>query len=119
MRSEIGDEFKSSGSEFVNVPAIYFCEDTLINLAPFDHVVNLLGRSHSGFDWKEAPLSCVIVVSLPSFVVAENFKNVLQYLYGLMPSQMDMFMTEDNPARRHSEKVTEVINLVSINLVSF
>ncbi|KAK3412291.1 ATP-dependent Clp protease proteolytic subunit-related protein 1, chloroplastic [Eucalyptus grandis] len=39
--------------------------------------------------------------------LAENFKNVPQYLYGLSPSQMDMFMTEDNPVRRQSEKVTE------------
>ncbi|XP_021892332.1 ATP-dependent Clp protease proteolytic subunit-related protein 1, chloroplastic [Carica papaya] len=36
-----------------------------------------------------------------------NFKNVPQYLYGLSPSQMDMFMTEDNPVRRQSERVTE------------
>ncbi|KAM5549597.1 ATP-dependent Clp protease proteolytic subunit-related protein 1, chloroplastic [Rosa sericea] len=37
----------------------------------------------------------------------DNYKNVPQYLYGLSPSQMDMFMTEDNPARRQSESVTE------------
>ncbi|EOX98458.1 ATP-dependent Clp protease proteolytic subunit [Theobroma cacao] len=37
----------------------------------------------------------------------DNFKNVPQYLYGLSPSQMDMFMTEDNPVRRQSERVTE------------
>lgn len=37
----------------------------------------------------------------------DNFKNVPQYLYGLSPSQMDMFMTEDNPARRQAETVTE------------
>ncbi|KAM1790941.1 hypothetical protein ACFX12_034962 [Malus domestica] len=37
----------------------------------------------------------------------DNFKNVPHYLYGLSPTQMDMFMTEDNPARRQSEKVTE------------
>ncbi|XP_047970924.1 ATP-dependent Clp protease proteolytic subunit-related protein 1, chloroplastic [Salvia hispanica] len=37
----------------------------------------------------------------------ENYKNAPQYLYGLSPSQMDMFMTEDNPVRRQSEKVTE------------
>ncbi|XP_059297028.1 ATP-dependent Clp protease proteolytic subunit-related protein 1, chloroplastic isoform X1 [Lycium ferocissimum] len=36
-----------------------------------------------------------------------NYKNAPQYLYGLTPSQMDMFMTEDNPARRQSESVTE------------
>lgn len=42
------------------------------------------------------------------FVVMDNFKNVPQYLYGLSPSQMDMFMTEDNPVRRQSERVTEV-----------
>ncbi|KAL1544317.1 endopeptidase Clp [Salvia divinorum] len=33
----------------------------------------------------------------------ENYKNVPQYLYGLSPTQMDMFMTEDNPVRRQSE----------------
>ncbi|KAG8364199.1 hypothetical protein BUALT_Bualt19G0103500 [Buddleja alternifolia] len=37
----------------------------------------------------------------------DNYKNAPQYLYGLSPSQMDMFMTEDNPVRRQSEKVTE------------
>ncbi|KAI3445892.1 hypothetical protein Pfo_002557 [Paulownia fortunei] len=37
----------------------------------------------------------------------DNFKNTPQYLYGLTPSQMDMFMTEDNPVRRQAEKVTE------------
>ncbi|KAK3035733.1 hypothetical protein RJ639_033435 [Escallonia herrerae] len=37
----------------------------------------------------------------------DNYKNIPQYLYGLSPSQMDMFMTEDNPARRQSESVTE------------
>lgn len=37
----------------------------------------------------------------------ENFKNVPQQLYGLTPSQMDMFMTEDNPVSRQSQKVTE------------
>ncbi|XP_047315778.1 ATP-dependent Clp protease proteolytic subunit-related protein 1, chloroplastic [Impatiens glandulifera] len=37
----------------------------------------------------------------------DNYKNVPQYLYGLSSSQMDMFMSEDNPARRLSEKVTE------------
>ncbi|KAK7390973.1 hypothetical protein VNO78_19227 [Psophocarpus tetragonolobus] len=37
----------------------------------------------------------------------ENYKNAPQYLYGLTPSQMDMFMTEDNPIRQQSERVTE------------
>ncbi|KAL9242126.1 hypothetical protein vseg_016158 [Gypsophila vaccaria] len=37
----------------------------------------------------------------------DNFKNVPQYLYGLSPSQMDMFMMEDNPVRKQYEKVTE------------
>ncbi|GMJ06828.1 NUCLEAR CLPP 5, CLP protease proteolytic subunit 1, SUPPRESSOR OF VARIEGATION 2 [Hibiscus trionum] len=37
----------------------------------------------------------------------DNYKNVPEYLYGLSPSQMDMFMTEDNPVRRQSESVTE------------
>ncbi|PHT36210.1 ATP-dependent Clp protease proteolytic subunit-related protein 1, chloroplastic [Capsicum baccatum] len=36
-----------------------------------------------------------------------NYKNAPQYLYGLSPSQMDMFMTEDNPAQRQSERITE------------
>lgn len=38
----------------------------------------------------------------------ENYKNVPKSLYGLTASQMDMFMTEDNPASRQSQKVTEV-----------
>ena len=37
----------------------------------------------------------------------ENYKNVPQYFYGLTPSQMDMFMTEDNPISQLSERVTE------------
>ncbi|XP_015892619.3 ATP-dependent Clp protease proteolytic subunit-related protein 1, chloroplastic isoform X1 [Ziziphus jujuba] len=37
----------------------------------------------------------------------DNYKNVPESLYGLSPSQMDMFMTEDNPIRRQSEKITE------------
>ncbi|KAK7280265.1 hypothetical protein RJT34_25327 [Clitoria ternatea] len=37
----------------------------------------------------------------------DNFKNAPPYLYGLTPSQMDMFMTEDNPVRQQSERVTE------------
>ncbi|CAK9181162.1 unnamed protein product [Ilex paraguariensis] len=37
----------------------------------------------------------------------DNYKNAPQYLYGLTRSQMDMFMTEDNPVRRQSEIVTE------------
>lgn len=39
----------------------------------------------------------------------ENYKNAPQSLYGLSPSQMDMFMTEDNPIRQQSERVTEVL----------
>lgn len=41
----------------------------------------------------------------------DNYKNTPQYLYGLSPSQMDMFMTEDNPVRRQAERVTEVLAL--------
>ncbi|XP_042516411.1 ATP-dependent Clp protease proteolytic subunit-related protein 1, chloroplastic [Macadamia integrifolia] len=37
----------------------------------------------------------------------DNYKNAPKYLYGLSPSQMDMFMTEDSPIRKQSEKVTE------------
>lgn len=37
----------------------------------------------------------------------ENYKNVPRHLYGLTPSQLDMFMTEDNPVCRQSESVTE------------
>lgn len=37
----------------------------------------------------------------------DNYKNAPRYLYGLSASQMDMFMTEDNPVRRQAEKVTE------------
>lgn len=48
----------------------------------------------------------------------DNYKNVPHYLYGLSPSQMDMFMTEDNPARRQSEKVTEVHSLYTPKFLS-
>ncbi|KAK4284489.1 hypothetical protein QN277_001314 [Acacia crassicarpa] len=37
----------------------------------------------------------------------DNYKNVPQYLYGLTPSQIDMFMTEDNPVQRQAETITE------------
>ncbi|KAK7269920.1 hypothetical protein RIF29_22727 [Crotalaria pallida] len=37
----------------------------------------------------------------------DNYKNLPQSLYGLSPSQLDMFMTEDNPIRQQSERVTE------------
>lgn len=37
----------------------------------------------------------------------DNYKNVPKHLYGLTASQMDMFMTEDNPVMRQAEKVTE------------
>ena len=49
-----------------------------------------------------------------SFAVMENYKNVPQYFYGLTTSQMDMFMTEDNPFTRQAERVTEVISLNSL-----
>lgn len=54
------------------------------------------------------------------FAVMENYKNVPQYFYGLTDSQMDMFMTEDNPISRQAERVTEVFskphNLSSLNI---
>uniref|UniRef100_A0A453A3N0 Uncharacterized protein n=1 Tax=Aegilops tauschii subsp. strangulata TaxID=200361 RepID=A0A453A3N0_AEGTS len=37
----------------------------------------------------------------------DNYKNVPQFLYGLSPSQMEMFTTDDNPYNRQSKKVTE------------
>ncbi|XP_047072757.1 ATP-dependent Clp protease proteolytic subunit-related protein 1, chloroplastic-like [Lolium rigidum] len=37
----------------------------------------------------------------------DNYKNVPQFLYGLSPSQMEMFMTDGNPYNRQSTKVTE------------
>lgn len=64
-------------------------------------------RSHS-----KSSLEKVSWVNI-SFVVMDNYKNAPQYLYGLSPSQMDMFMTEDNPVRRQSEKVTEVCPNIS------
>lgn len=54
-----------------------------------------------------------------SFIVMENYKNAPQYLYGLSPSQMDMFMTEDNPVRRQSEKVTEVQSFVYVRNIIY
>ncbi|VAH11665.1 unnamed protein product [Triticum turgidum subsp. durum] len=43
-----------------------------------------------------------------TFTVMDNYKNVPQFLYGLSPSQMEMFTTDDNPYNRQSKKVTEV-----------
>ncbi|KAJ0977901.1 hypothetical protein J5N97_013375 [Dioscorea zingiberensis] len=37
----------------------------------------------------------------------DNYKNTPSCLYGLTASQMDMFMTEDNPFRRQANQVTE------------
>ncbi|XP_039126373.1 LOW QUALITY PROTEIN: ATP-dependent Clp protease proteolytic subunit-related protein 1, chloroplastic-like [Dioscorea cayenensis subsp. rotundata] len=37
----------------------------------------------------------------------DNYKNAPSCLYGLSASQMDMFMTEDNPFRRQADQVTE------------
>jgi len=37
----------------------------------------------------------------------ENFKNIPESLYGLNPSQMDMFLTEDSPIKRQADRVTE------------
>ncbi|KAL6969925.1 endopeptidase Clp, partial [Sarracenia purpurea var. burkii] len=42
-----------------------------------------------------------------SLVVMDNYKNAPQYLYGLTPPQMGMFITEDNPIRQQSESVTD------------
>lgn len=41
----------------------------------------------------------------------DNFKNVPQSLYGLTPSQMDMFTTGDNHIHQMSERVTEVLTI--------
>ena len=59
-----------------------------------------------------------VYLTMFSFAVMENYKNVPQYFYGLTPSQMDMFMTEDNPISRQSERVTEVISSKLPNLSS-
>lgn len=37
----------------------------------------------------------------------DNYKNVPQFLYGLTPSQMDMFVSADNPMNKMSQCVTE------------
>lgn len=37
----------------------------------------------------------------------DNYKSTPKYLYGLSSSQMEMFMTEDNPVSRQAERVTE------------
>nr|XP_040249166.1 uncharacterized protein LOC109782337 [Aegilops tauschii subsp. strangulata]XP_040249167.1 uncharacterized protein LOC109782337 [Aegilops tauschii subsp. strangulata] len=52
------------------------------------------------------------------FTVMDNYKNVPQFLYDLSPSQMEMFMTDDNPYNRQSKKVTEYCRLQSMSLSS-
>uniref|UniRef100_A0A804Q321 ATP-dependent Clp protease proteolytic subunit n=2 Tax=Zea mays TaxID=4577 RepID=A0A804Q321_MAIZE len=37
----------------------------------------------------------------------DNYKHVPQFLYGLSDAQMEMFMNDDNPYNRQSQKVTE------------
>lgn len=54
-----------------------------------------------------------------SSAVMENYKNAPRHLYGLTASQMDMFMTEDNPASRQAEKVTEVVQCRQLQAVLF
>lgn len=80
----------------------------------------LLIYEDSVLELKEVDCSCSYIVFLMHLlitrikfyaVVMDNYKNAPQYLYGLSPSQMDMFMTEDNPVRRQSEAVTEVHSL--------
>ena len=44
--------------------------------------------------------------------VMDNYKNIPQFLYGLSPSQMEMFTTDDNPYNRQSKKVTEVSEII-------
>ena len=44
--------------------------------------------------------------------VMDNYKNVPQFLYGLRPAQMEMFMNDDNPYNRQSQKVTEVSDVI-------
>ncbi|XP_068639933.1 ATP-dependent Clp protease proteolytic subunit-related protein 1, chloroplastic [Aristolochia californica] len=39
--------------------------------------------------------------------LVDNFKNAPKHMFGLSPSQIDMFMTEDNPVSRQSQKLTE------------
>ncbi|GJN15383.1 hypothetical protein PR202_gb02293 [Eleusine coracana subsp. coracana] len=43
----------------------------------------------------------------------DNYKNVPQFLYGLSPAQMEMFMNDDNPYNHQSQKVTEIVPAVT------
>jgi len=49
------------------------------------------------------------ILSYVSYAVMDNYKNAPQFLYGLNPSQMDMFINADNPIHQMSERVTEVL----------
>jgi hypothetical protein len=68
---------------------------------------------------------CILSIksSMPVFVlhhfkvlcplaVMDNYKNVPQFLYGLSSAQMEMFMNDDNPYNRQSQKVTEVSDVI-------
>ena len=67
---------------------------------------------HFDYYWILALCSFLTFNYFLSFVVMDNYKNTPQYLYGLTPSQMDMFMTEDNPVRRQAERVTQVLTIL-------
>ncbi|XP_028114446.1 ATP-dependent Clp protease proteolytic subunit-related protein 1, chloroplastic-like isoform X2 [Camellia sinensis] len=48
----------------------------------------------------------------------DNYNNAPQCRYGLSPSQIDMFKTEDNPICQQSESVTKIVLAVTELLVA-
>jgi hypothetical protein len=57
-------------------------------------------------------------LSYLSYAVMDNYKNTPQFLYGLTPSQMDMFVNADNPMHKASGKVTEVLIIYILLILS-
>ncbi|KAL2537298.1 ATP-dependent Clp protease proteolytic subunit-related protein 1 [Forsythia ovata] len=104
LSSAIIDNRETSGnyiSSFLHSPKLIFTTKTRKNAfrrCGFKSPVAQKSLDHIPKQFREENLKDGLM---------DNYKNAPQYLYGLSPSQIDMFMTEDNPVNRQAEKVTE------------
>ncbi|KAL2537261.1 ATP-dependent Clp protease proteolytic subunit-related protein 1 [Forsythia ovata] len=104
LSSAIIDNRETSGnyiSSFLHSPKLIFTTKTRKNVfrrCGFKSPVAQKSLDHIPKQFREENLKDGLM---------DNYKNAPQYLYGLSPSQIDMFMTEDNPVNRQAEKVTE------------
>jgi hypothetical protein len=107
----------------VKCPHITYFTRTCKSLQLLFFYVEVVSNSLACFSFATCHLGTLFLTFLPSYflccfkvlcllAVMDNYKNVPQFLYGLSPSQMEMFMTDGNPYNRQSTKVTEVSYLM-------